>query len=81
MAYSLIDTELRTNGINQRKGIVSALEKEVKKNFYKDESDALNYYRQKVERANDYDAVNKKDAKFLKEYSSAQKDRLEDVDA
>ena len=81
MAYSLIDTELRTNGINQRKGIVSDLEKEVKKNFYKDEIDALNYYRQKVERANDYDAVNKKDAKFLKEYSSAQKDRLEDVDA
>ncbi|MSS58440.1 DNA phosphorothioation system sulfurtransferase DndC [Erysipelotrichaceae bacterium Oil+RF-744-GAM-WT-6] len=78
MAYSILDTELKTNGINQRKGVVEAMIKEIKKNFYKDEDDALSYYREKVVRADRFDAVDKKDAKFLIDY--VKEDPGEDVD-
>lgn len=50
MVYSLIDTENQTNGVNNRKGIVSQLEECIRHNFYRDEADATQYYRGQLER-------------------------------
>ena len=50
MVYSLIDTENQSNGVNNRKGIVGALETCIKHNFYKNEEDATSYYRKQLER-------------------------------
>ena len=50
MVYSLIDTENQSNGVNNRKGIVDALENCIKHNFYKNEEDATAYYRMQLER-------------------------------
>ena len=50
LTYSLIDTENQSNGVNNRKGIVDALERVIKFNFYKDEDDATAYYRKQLER-------------------------------
>lgn len=84
MAYSLLDTENKTHGMNDRKGIVNALEKEIKKNFYKDEDDATKYYQDKLTRENLYDQVDKKDAKFLEDYNKVREpapdEEMEDVD-
>ena len=65
MMTSLIDTENRSNSMNQRKGILDALEHCIKTNFYKDEDDATEYYSNKVERKKEYGA--KYDEKFLSE--------------
>ena len=53
MLYSLIDTENQANSVNQRKGILDSLEKCIKHNFYRDESDATQYYTQQLERKKD----------------------------
>lgn len=50
MMYSLIDVENRANSLNQRKGILDALEDCITHSFYKDEEDALNYYIERLER-------------------------------
>ncbi len=50
LLYSLIDIENQANSVNQRKGILATLEKCVKHNFYKDESDATSYYTRQLER-------------------------------
>ena len=50
LLYSLIDIENQANSVNQRKGILDTLEKCVKHNFYKDESDATSYYTRQLER-------------------------------
>ena len=81
MAYSILDTELKTRGVTQRKGIIDSMTKEIKRSFFKDEEDALEYYRDKVLRADEYGAVEKKDKKFLEEYSKPLPDESsEDVD-
>ena len=81
MAYSILDTELKTTGLNQRKGIIDTMAKEIKKNFFKDENDALNYYRERVCRADQYNSLNKKDEKFFIDYLDTSKDESsEDVD-
>ena len=55
--------------------------KDIRKSFFKDEEDALEYYRDKVLRADEYGAVEKKDKKFLEEYSKPLPDESsEDVD-
>lgn len=53
LLYSLIDTENQANSVNQRKGILDSLEKCIKHNFYRDESDATQYYTQQLERKKD----------------------------
>lgn len=86
MSYSLLDTEIKTYGLSQRKGITESLEKEIKKSFYKNEEDALQYYTEKMNREKElgYKGV---DSKFLAEYvkESIAKygttDDMEDVDA
>ena len=50
MVYSLIDTENQSNSMNNRKGIIDALETCIKHNFYKNEEDATSYYRKQLER-------------------------------
>ena len=50
MAYSLLDVENQSNGMNNRKGIIDSLESVVKQTFYKNEPDATAYYRQQLER-------------------------------
>ena len=54
MLYSLIDVENKGNSITNRKGIVNDLEKVIKTSFYKNEEDALGYYRRKQEREKEY---------------------------
>ena len=50
MMYSLIDTENQANSVNQRKGILDALETCVKHNFYQNEEDATDYYTKQLQR-------------------------------
>lgn len=50
MAYSLLDLEARSLGLSQRKGLLDGLEKTVRRCSYKDEEDALGYYRAMLER-------------------------------
>lgn len=50
MMYSMIDTEVSINSVNERKGILNALEACVKKTFYMNEDDATAYYREQLER-------------------------------
>lgn len=50
MMYSMIDTEVSINSVNERKGILNALEACVKKTFYMNEDDATVYYREQLER-------------------------------
>lgn len=50
MMYSLIDTENRATGLNQRKGIMEAIAHVIESTFYKDEADALQYYTQRMKR-------------------------------
>ena len=61
MTYSLIDIENQTTGVNNRKGIVGAIETCIKQNFYMNEEDATAYYRRQLERKKDMGgAVNEK---------------------
>ena len=50
MMYTLIDVENRANNLNQRKGILDALEACIKHTFYKNEQDALQFYRDRLDR-------------------------------
>lgn len=50
MMYSLIDIEDRSNSLNQRKGILDSLQNCISHTFYKDESDALQYYQERISR-------------------------------
>ena len=50
MMYTLIDVENRANNLNQRKGILDALEACIKHTFYKNEHDALQFYRERLDR-------------------------------
>lgn len=65
MMYSLLDVENRANSLNQRKGILEKLEACIKRNFYKNEEDATQYYLNKVVRKKEYGA--KYDERFMKE--------------
>lgn len=56
MLYSLIDIENNSTGFNQRKGILDELDKVLSRTYYKDEDDALNCYRNKMERKKDHGA-------------------------
>lgn len=51
MMYSLIDIENRATGINNRKGILDDLESAIRKTFYKNEEDALTFYRDNLTRS------------------------------
>lgn len=44
MMYTLIDIENRSTGLNQRKGILDAIDSTISKTFYKNEEDATKYY-------------------------------------
>lgn len=44
MCYTLLDIEARSRGLNQRSGVLAALEDAVKKTSYKNEEDALGFY-------------------------------------
>lgn len=44
MMYTLIDLENRSTGLNQRKGILDAIDSTISKTFYKNEEDATKYY-------------------------------------
>jgi len=68
MMYSLIDTENRANSLSQRKGILDDIESCIKRNFYKDEEDANNYYRERVSRKKSYGA--KYDERYLREWKN-----------
>ncbi len=63
MAYTLLDQENYSNGLNQRKGIQSTLEKTIKHTFYKNEEDATNYYSDMINRKQEYGG--KYNEKFL----------------
>lgn len=53
MAYSLIDTENQASSLNKRKGITDSLENCIRKTFYKNETDATEYYMNRVMRKRD----------------------------
>lgn len=53
MMYNLLDTEIKADNMNQRKGIVESLETCIKHNFYKNEDDATDYYSMQLERKKD----------------------------
>lgn len=44
MMYTLIDVENKASGVNQRKNILDDINKTLAKTFYKDETDATEYY-------------------------------------
>ena len=66
MAYSLIDLESRTISQNQRSGLLDELESIIKKTFYKNEDDALEYYTNKTMRKKDYGG--QYNEKFVQDY-------------
>lgn len=51
MMYSLIDLESQSRDINRRKGITEQIDKTISKTYYKNEEDALEFYRHQMERA------------------------------
>ncbi len=63
MAYTLLDQENYSNGLNQRKGILNNLEKTIQHTFYKNEEDATRYYSSTVNRKQEYGG--KYNEKFL----------------
>lgn len=66
MAYSLIDIESRMISQHQRNGLLDELEAVVKKTFYKNEDDALEYYTNKTMRKKDFGGAY--DEKFTQDY-------------
>lgn len=50
MMYSLIDVENRSSSLNQRKGILDSLEDCIRHTFYKNETDANQYYQDRITR-------------------------------
>lgn len=65
LMYSLVDIENQAASINSRKGILDKLEGTIKKNFYRDEDDATQYYTERVNRKKKYGV--KHDEKFLEQ--------------
>lgn len=57
LAYSLLDIEARSQGLNQRKDVIKNLESTLRKNCYKNEGDATKYYLTKLQRAVDADSL------------------------
>ena len=59
LMYTLVDIESKSNSMNNRKGILDLIEKTIKQNFYKNESDASSYYfsrtKRKMELGGKYD--------------------------
>lgn len=56
LMYTLIDIESKSNMMNNRKGILNQIEQTIKKNFYKDESDAATYYFDRIKRKKEHGA-------------------------
>lgn len=54
MMYSLIDTEKHSSSINSRKGVLENLYNCISHNFYKNETDATQYYTSKLEQKKAY---------------------------
>ena len=85
MVSSLIDIELQTQGLSKRGGVLAAIDKCVRKCFYKNEEDAAGYYTNRINRQKNIGG--KYNAKFLEEYIKEHADILEqdgineDVDA
>lgn len=53
MMYTLIDLESKADVMNDRRGILSAIEKTIMQNFYRDEQDAHDYYFDRIKRKRD----------------------------
>ena len=56
MMYTLIDIESKSNLMNNRKGILDQIERTIKKNFYKDSTDAAEYYFDRIKRKKEHGA-------------------------
>ena len=69
LMYSLIDVENRSSGLNQRKGIIDRLGTIIGHTFYKDESDAIQYYTDQMVRKKEMGA--QYNTKFL-DYNSTE---------
>jgi len=54
MMYTLIDVENNAEGMNQRKGILEAIEDGIRRSFYRNEMDATDYYSAKLTRKKEY---------------------------
>ena len=54
MMYTLIDVENNAEGMNQRKGILDSLENSIRRNYYRNEKDATEYYSEKLLRKKEY---------------------------
>ena len=50
MMYTLIDIESKSSIMNNRKGMLDIIEKTIKKNFFKDDKDAHDYYFDRIKR-------------------------------
>lgn len=66
MAYSLIDIENHKINQNQRAGLLEELEAQIRKTFYKNEDDALEYYTNKMNRKKELGG--KYNEKFMQSY-------------
>ena len=53
LMYSVLDVENNANGLNQRKGVLDTIAAEIRKNYYRDEKDATEFYSQKLSRKKD----------------------------
>lgn len=67
MMYSLIDIENSASGMTKRKDILKEIDKEIECTFYKDGTDATEYYTNKMIRKRDYGG--KYNEKFLETYT------------
>lgn len=56
MAYTLLDIESRSQGLNQRKGIFDDIEKAIKSTYYASEADARAYFLARRQRAKEADS-------------------------
>lgn len=54
MMYTLLDIENNADGLNQRKGILDNIEDGIRRNFYKNETDATEYYSATLNRKKEY---------------------------
>ncbi len=82
MLYSLIDIETRANTIHSRNGILSDIDKTIRRTFYSNEEDARSYYRDKLSRQKDYGGkYNEKFFVELKKESQPDNRSEEDIDA
>ena len=74
MMYSLIDVENRANTSNQRKGILDDLEKCITHTFYKNERDALQFYRNRLDRKKELGG------KYYEKFFAETKDDVEEFE-